>query len=262
MVFGYYGTSSYSSFNNINYTNFLTAVDAIPPHSETHTRWSVGLLNDPLLSTFAGEKYALVDNPLPFQRALQYEFVRQYGKDYLFRNARFLPLGLAFDRYITEEAFLNLPGGEKSGALLNVVVLSNKNEGEGAGITQADLPDLEQDARNLSLAEVATARRKTALKLTSFSQTRFEGTVSLEHRSILVVQTSFDPGWSALQDGQAAPALKVDAGLLGVRLDAGEHRVELHYRNPLLVSALATTLASLLILAACLWRWPRIGLAA
>ncbi len=31
MVFGYYGTSSYSSFNNINYTNFLTAVDAIPP---------------------------------------------------------------------------------------------------------------------------------------------------------------------------------------------------------------------------------------
>jgi uncharacterized membrane protein YfhO len=262
MVFGYYGTSSYSSFNNINYTNFLTAVDAIPPHSETHTRWSVGLLNDPLLSTFAGEKYALVDNPLPFQRAVQYEFVRQYGKDYLFRNARFLPLGLAFDRYITEEAFLKLPGGEKSGALLNVVVLSNKNEGAGAGLTQADLPDLEQDARNLSLADVATARRKTALKLTSFSQTHFEGTVSLEHRSILVVQTSFDPGWSALQDGQAAPALRVDAGLLGVRLDAGEHRVELRYRNPLLVSALATTLASLLILAACQWRWPRMGLAA
>jgi uncharacterized membrane protein YfhO len=262
MVFGYYGTSSYSSFNNINYTNFLTAVDAIPPNSETHTRWSVGLLNDPLLSMFAGEKYALVDNPLPFQRALQYEFVRQYGNDYLFRNARFLPLGLAFDRYITEEAFLKLPGSEKSGALLNVAVLSSKSEGEAAGLREANLTDLEQDARNLSLADVATARRKTALKLTSFGQTRFEGTVSLEQRSILVVQTPFDPGWSALQDGQAAPALRVDAGLLGVGLDAGEHKVELHYRNPFLVSALMTTLASLLILAACIWRWPRLSLPA
>jgi len=262
MVFGYFGTSSYSSFNNINYTNFLTAVDAIPPNSETDTRWSIGLLNDPLLSMFAGEKYALVDNPLPFQRALQYEFVRQYGKDYLFRNARFLPLGLAFDRYITEEAFLKLPGGEKSGALLHVAVLSNKSEGEAAGLTQANLSDLEQDARNLSLADVATARRKTALKLTSFGQTRFEGTVSLEQRSILVVQTPFDRGWSALQDGQAAPALRVDAGLLGVGLDAGEHKVELHYRNPFLVTALVTTLASILILAACVWRWPRLGLPA
>jgi uncharacterized membrane protein YfhO len=262
MVFGYYGTSSYSSFNNVNYTNFLTAVDAMPRNSETHTRWSVGLLNDPILSMFAGEKYALVDDPLPFQRAVQYEFVRQYEKDYLFRNARFLPLGLAFNRYITEDAFLRLPGSEKSGALLNVAVLSTKSEGEAAGLTEANLSDLGQDARNLSLADVATARRKTALKLTSFGQTRFEGTVSLEQKSILVVQTPFDRGWSALQDGLAAPALRVDAGLLGVELEAGEHRVELHYRNPFLVYAAVTTLASLLILAACAWRWPRLGLPA
>ncbi len=32
MVFGYYGTSSYRSFNNVNFTNFLTAVNAIPPN--------------------------------------------------------------------------------------------------------------------------------------------------------------------------------------------------------------------------------------
>ena len=34
MAFGYFGTSSYSSCNNVNYTNFLTAVDVIPPNSE------------------------------------------------------------------------------------------------------------------------------------------------------------------------------------------------------------------------------------
>jgi uncharacterized membrane protein YfhO len=76
------------------------------------------------------------------------------------------------------------------------------------------------------------------------------------------LQTPFDRGWRARQDGQAAPVLKVDVGLLGVGLDAGEHKVELHYRNPFLVPALAATLASFLILAASLWRWPRLGLPA
>ena len=262
MVFGYYGTSSYSSFNNINYTNFLIAVNAIPPNSETDTRWSVGLLNDSILSLFACEKYALADNPLPFQTAVQYEFVKRYEKDYLFRNARFLPFGLTFDRYITEDAFLKLPVGEKPAVLLHAVVLSNKNEGEKRGLTQTNLSDLERDARNFSLADVAAARRDTALVLTSFRQNRIEGTVRLGQNSILVLQTPFDRGWRALQDGQTAPVLKVDAGLLGVGLDAGDHKVELHYRNPFLVPALVVTLASFLILAAGLWRWPRLGLTA
>ena len=75
-----------------------------------------------------------------------------------------------------------------------------------------------------------------------------------------MLQTPFDPGWHAFQDGQAAPVLKVDAGLLGVGLDAGEHRVELRYRNPALVISAVVTLASLLILAASLWLWPRLRL--
>jgi hypothetical protein len=146
--------------------------------------------------------------------------------------------------------------------LLHAVVLSDKSEGEKQGLTQANLFDLEQDARNFSFADVAAARRKTALQLTSFGQTRFEGKVFLDQRSILVLQTPFDRGWHAFQDGLAVPVLKVDVGLLGVGLDAGEHKVELHYRNLFLVPALGVTLASLLILGAGLWRWPRLALPA
>ena len=99
MIFGYYGTSSYSSFNNLNYTNFLTAVDAMAPNSEADTRWAVGLLGSPIRPMFAGEKYALVPDPARFQTAAQYEFIRRYGKDYLFRNKLFLPLGLTFHQF-------------------------------------------------------------------------------------------------------------------------------------------------------------------
>ena len=118
MVFGYYGTSSYSSFNNLNYTNFLTAVDAMPPNSEADTRWSVGLLGNPIASMFACEKYALVADPARFQTAVQYEFVKRYGKDHLFRNKLFLPLGLTFDRYLPEDEFRRLPGDQRQEVLL------------------------------------------------------------------------------------------------------------------------------------------------
>ncbi len=260
MVFGYYGTSSYRSFNNVNYTNFLTAVNAIPTNSEVATHWTLGLLNEPVLSLFACEKYALVDNPLPLEKTVQYEFVKRYESGYLFRNTQFLPFGLTFDRYVTEEAFLKLPGDEKPAALLRTVVLSNQREGEKLGLTLTNLSDLEQDARSFSLVDLAAVRRKTALDLTFFSQTRFEGNVFLDQRSILVLQTPFDRGWHAFQDGKTVPVIKVDVGLLGVGLDAGKHNVELRYRNFFLVPALLVTLASFLILGAGLWQWPRLSL--
>jgi uncharacterized membrane protein YfhO len=262
MVFGYYGTSYYSSFNNRNYIDFLIAAEAIAPNSEIATRYAVGLLNDSVLSLFAGEKYVLTDNPIPFQQAVQYEFVQRYGRAYLFRNARFLPLGLAFDRYIPKDVFLKLFPSEKPEALLRTVVLSDQSEGEKLGLAPIVLSDLEQEIRTSSLADVVAARQKTALDLTGFHQTRIEGKVVLARKSVLVVQTPFDRGWEAWQDGRAAAVLKVDVGLLGVALDAGEHKVELSYRNPYLTAGTAVSLASLLILAAAVWRWPRLRLPA
>ena len=148
MVFGYYGTSSYRSFNNVNFTNFLTAVNAIPPNVVDAATWNAGLLHEPILSVFACEKYALVDNPLLLEGNMQYEFVRRYGEGYLFRNTHFLPLGLTFDRYVTEEAFLKLPGNEKPAVLLGAVVLSNEKEGEHQGLTKANLSDPKRDPRD------------------------------------------------------------------------------------------------------------------
>jgi hypothetical protein len=261
MVFGYYGTPSYSSFNNLNYINFLIAVDALPPNSESGTRWSLGLMGHAALSIFAGEKYVLTEDPAFFYTAGQYEGIGRYGEIYLLSNELFLPLGLTFARYVPEKVFRPLPAAEKAEVLLRAVVLSNQSEAEKLGLSPIALSDLEQEIRNSSLAEVVAARRTTALDLTRFQQTRIEGKVLLEKKSVLVVQTPFDRGWHAVQDGQPAEVLKVDVGLLGVVLDAGEHKVELNYRNPYLAAGMAVSLASLLILAAGVWRWPRLRLA-
>lgn len=258
MVFGYHGTSAYNSFNNVNYTNFLIAVGAMPSGAEHNTRWAIGLLNDPVLSTFACEKYALVDDPVLYQTILQYEFVKRYGINYLFRNQLFLPLGLTFNRAMTDEVFRQLPAKEKSEALLRMIVVSNESEAEKYGLPLLGADEVKQEIAATSFSDVVSLRRNTALHLTSFRQSRIAGTVRLDQKSILVVQTPFDRGWHALQDGQAAPTLKADIGLLGVALDAGEHKVELRYRTPFLRTAFAVCLVSLLTLGLGVWRWPRL----
>jgi uncharacterized membrane protein YfhO len=262
MLLDYYSTSSYSSFNNLNYIRFLKTVDAIPTNLETDTRWAVGLAGNFVLSMFACEKYALVEDPLPFRKAPQYELLRQYGKYYLLRNNLFLPLGLTFTHYLPEDLFRQLSRDEKEQVLLVVAVLPNEKEAQKKGLQEITIPELKAEMAASSFSETIEKRRTNALKVTSFNQTRIEGTVHLDRKGILVIQTPFDHGWRAFQDGQFVPVSEADIGLLGVTLDGGEHKVELHYQNRVLVPALSITLASLLILVAALWRWPRLDLSA
>ena len=261
MVFGYYGTSSYSSFNNLNYIKFLIAVGAMSESDlATDTRWSYGLMEYPLLSTFACEKYVLTNNPIPFETADYYEFDKRYGNKYLFRNQLFLPLGLSFGYYITENMFLQLPNWAKPSALLHAIVLSERDAAAELGPSRLTMDDIKYRVIETSLPDIAAKRRSTAFNIRSFRQTRIDGTIRLNQRSVLVLQTPFDPGWHAFEDGRVARVLKADFGLLGVVLNTGEHTVELRYRPPFLYAGAAVSFVSLLILAASLWRWPRIRL--
>ena len=210
------------------------------------------------LAIFAGERYALTENPAPFQRAVQYEFAGTYGTDTLFRNARFLPLGLVFDTYIGEDVFLKAAPELKSQLLLRTAVFRDKDLADKLGLAPADLSALDREARNSDLEPIVAARRKTALTLTSFNQSRIEGTVSLERKGVLVVQTPGDSGWEALQDGRPAQVVKVDAGLLGIGLEAGAHKVELRYRTPFLLPGLAVSAGAIVLLLLAGWRWPRL----
>ncbi len=262
MVFGYSGTSSYGSFNSFNYINFLTVADAITPADiVTEAQWSPGLVGHPLLSTFACEKYVLTNDPGPFEAADHYEFVQRYRDVSVFRNKLFLPFGLIFDRYLPEDIFRELPAWAKPEALLHAVVLP-RDQGQSLEITALTLDELKDEMRDGSPAHIIAKRQTAVLSMRSFTQTHWQGTVRAERRSVLLLQTPFDAGWSAWMDSQRATITKVDGGLLGVFLSTGEHQVELQYRPRFLTAGVIVSITSCLVLCLLLWRWPRIRLPA
>jgi hypothetical protein len=258
MVFNYYGTMSYSSFNNLDYIKFLLAVDAISSVDiPTDAQWSLGLVGHPLLSIFACEKYIMTKNPLPFEGVEQFELVGRYGTIYLFRYKLFLPFGLAFAHYIPEDMFLQLPSSVKPEALLHAAVLSAQTAADKPEISQLSLEGLKQQMSKISVPDALADRRAAAMNIHSFGQTRIDGTILVNQNAIVVFQTPFDAGWHAFSDGHATPTFRVDSGLLGIALKDGEHRIELRYQPPLLYTGAAVTVLSCGILFLSLWRWPR-----
>ena len=259
MVFGYYGTTSYSTYNNLDYIRFLMAIDAINrANGPGEAQSSPGLLCCPLLLTFACEKYVITDNPVPFQLAAAYEFVRRYNDVYVFRNNLSLPFGVVFTRYIPEDVFFQLAGATKGPALLHAAVLSATNVINKSGLSLLSLDELEQRMREVSVGDAFIECRATALRINAFTQTRVSGTVRLDENGILIFQMPFDAGWHSFVNGRAAPTIKVDVGLLGVVLPAGQHTVELIYRPPYLYLGAVVTLVSCAIFSFSLWQWPRI----
>lgn len=265
LVFGYYGTASYSSFNNLNYISFLAAVDVISASDASfgtkwsQTKYSSGLLGHPLLSTFACEKYVLTREPVPFQMSEDYELIKRYGNDYLFENKQSLPFGLSYDQFVTDDAFRQLSPEEKPLALLQAVVLSEQDAVKSEGISRWDASELRSAIRRISPREAIMYRRAETFRIRSFSQTRIDGSMHLDKKGLLLFQMPFDAGWRALVNGEPAPTLKVDVGLLGVLLPSGENAVELQYRPIFLYPGLALTLISFVIFGLALWRWPRIS---
>ena len=93
--------------------------------------------------------------------------------------------------------------------------------------------------------EDASARAE----LTRREPNRVEVSTTSSAASILVLSENHFPGWRAYVDGSAVETLRVDYGLRGVVLPAGEHRVEFVYRPK---SVLFGFIVSLLTLAALL----------
>lgn len=259
MLLGYYGTSSYSSFNDLYYIRFLAALDALPSNRETDTRWTAGLAGNFLPMAFAGEQFALVDDPEPFLQRWQYDLVRTYGRSHLFRNYSALPFGLTFTRYLPETEFLQLSRDAKEQLLLEAAVLDDATAAGLEGIAKAKAADLQADFAASSFPALIQQRRASALHITAFRQSSIEGDVRLDNNGLLVLQTTFSPGWTATQDGQATPVVRADAGLLAVPLKAGEHKVGLRYRNPWLPPGAVVTGVALLLLAVTWWRKPRLA---
>jgi hypothetical protein len=99
------------------------------------------------------------------------------------------------------------------------------------------------DVDEVSSEEGSTEAGEASFEATSTQDVRVE--VRAERPSILVVRNTFDRNWTATLDGEPVGVAPVDYLLQGVPLPAGDHVVELAYRDPWIGRGLVGSLLAL-----------------
>ena len=92
----------------------------------------------------------------------------------------------------------------------------------------------------------------STLELTTFTNTKVEGTVNCNRDGLLYTSIPQNGNWSVLVDGQKAPVRLVGDAMVAVELTEGSHTVTFVYRNGAFLLGLAATLGSSALLFA-LW---------
>ena len=105
---GYYGTTSYSSFNQLNYVRFLEETGLITKGDETATRWITGFRNFPLLQTFGNVKYHLSKSEKPEFLRFGFDSLARIEGITILKNKYYLPFGYTYDKYIEFDDFVKL----------------------------------------------------------------------------------------------------------------------------------------------------------
>ncbi len=94
--------------------------------------------------------------------------------------------------------------------------------------------------------------------VTEFDSTRLSGTIHAEKDGMLMLSIPYDEGWTILVDGSEAQKEAIGEALMGCRITAGEHRIEMHYRpQGFYMGAVISMVCVLIVLAGCLKKTGR-----
>ncbi|MDR3132487.1 MAG: YfhO family protein [Prevotellaceae bacterium] len=245
----FYGTTAYMNFNQLNYVQFLSALQIIPPNDEYATRWLEGLTIDrPLLQVFGNVHYNLSKQPLPPQALLLNDSINKIGDVYIYKNKFTLPFGYTYSHYLPRSAFDSL--SFKDAALLKAVVTDDADTVNYAALPRLSHPVAQGQYLLEDLAADVDSLRQDTFQMTYFSQNKIQGNITLNKDKLLFFTIPFDKGWKVFDNDAPVTMEQVNIGFSGVFLRAGTHQLELRFESPVFRMGIIVSIISFLLTAA------------
>jgi len=234
MVHNYYGTGSYSSFNQKYYIQYLQAYGIINATNEYDSRWAPGLVNWPIIESLNSAKYMLVKgnyNPLLH---LTHDSIAKFGDVVVLKSKYVLPFGYSYSKYIRLSEFEKLSSVQKNFISLRAASVNDEDTGRVKGLEELHLKDtLAPNAFTFnSYKELRDSLGKDSMQLDSFSPVRITGKIALKEKKIVFIAVPFDIGWRVFADMKEYTPILIGNGMTGIVLEAGQHTIAMEYKPP------------------------------
>jgi len=252
MAQGYRGLKSYNGNNQPNYIRFLQnegifvkypafiPLKGVKPQdlNGQHLNYINGVGDRYLLQSFLGVKYYLVKSDNKVILPSYYAYLTTINNIDVYRNNYYLPLGFAFDNYITNDDFMKLDIPTKDLTILSSVVIDGPRELREI----SNNPNAKSDIVN-SIKKL----KERGFKIISYKDDNIVGQINSLKNEVLVFTIPYDQGWEISVDSRRTIPLKVDNGLIGIKLSYGLHVIRLHYFPPEMTPGIIITALTLLL---------------
>ena len=247
-VQGFYGVSSYFSFNQKNYIRFLGDLDVVDTKIENATRWAMGLGRRPLLLSLVGVKYWLSKQQVNPVQNFGYDSVAKFGDVTIYRNKFTLPVGFTYDMVVNESSFKKFSLFQKDLYLLRGAVVGDEDKELLGAFKQFNLADTAVPFIMSQYELYVNALKQDTFTLTNFKESHIVGTISVQKPKLLFFSIPFDEGWKATANGKEIKLYRVNSGMTGIILPAGKTVIDLCFEPRLMKTGALVSLFGLLIL--------------
>ena len=141
--------------------------------------------------------------------------------------------------------------------LLKSVVIENDNEEIISKLEKFDTLNINPSKyTELTLSEDVKNRKQEAFQLSSFSNSKFSGSITLSKDKMLFFSMPLDKGWTAIVDNKKTKIHRVNVGFSGLMLTSGTHTIELKYETPYFLLGKWISIFSFLFYGLCFW-WAK-----
>ena len=167
----------------------------------------------------------------------------------IYQNDNFIPMGFAYDYYMDEDDWEEIPKEYRSRCLLRAIYLDGGAIRRNSDLmTQVDEDTFLRDVLNEDFSYDAARRSSMACDDFTIDRDGFTAHSSFDQDRLVFFSVPYDEGWSATVNGETAIIEQVNVGFMAVRVPAGDAEIRFVYRTPGLALGAVISVISLLAL--------------
>lgn len=246
-VQNYFGTQSYTSFNQKYYIRFLEETGVIEKGVEFQSRWAPGLMSRPFLHFFGSIKYNFTKKAHSQFLQFGYDSIAQEGDVKILKNKYFLPLGFTYHKCIPLNQFQKLTSLQKQFVLLKAFVAEDPVLPQFRNFSTFSIQDTSKNYTWEELSADVTERKEDTLQIAGFTNNRITGTIDLKATKLLFFSIPYDKGWHCKIDGTPTELILCNIGFMGLCLESGKHTIDLFYKPPYFTQSLIASMVGFLV---------------
>lgn len=184
----------------------------------------------------------------PQEWAVNWEERGRTEETIVYENQNFIPMGFAYDYYITKDQLADVDADVRSNLLLKAIVLNDEQVGKYGDILQP-LPEKEFQNLNFeSFKKDCADRRKQTADTFETNNYGFTATTSFDTDELVFFSVPYEKNaFTATVNGEPVNVEEVDCGLMAIPVPAGEADIVVTYHTPGLKASITISIAGIII---------------